>query len=230
MNSSVKLSKRVSCLPGRAARPQRTVSARAGADRPMWLTGSKAPAHLNGSMPGDYGFDPLGLGVDAGKLKWYQEAELMNGRFAMIGAAGILGAEILGVNTTDLTWYEAGTKEYEIPLAPLVAIQAVVMGFLEMKRYQGWKEYGVTGLGNDFPFDPAGLAKKDADTMKLKEVKNGRLAMVSCFGFAAQMAATGVGPVQNLTDHLKNPAANNIIGSVLTIQDHLPDPGFAQVS
>ena len=34
----------------------------AGADRPMWLPGSKAPAHLDGTLPGDYGFDPWNLG------------------------------------------------------------------------------------------------------------------------------------------------------------------------
>ena len=26
-----------------------------------------------------------------------------------------------------------------------------------MKRYQGYKEKGVTGVFNDFPFDPAGM-------------------------------------------------------------------------
>lgn len=31
-------------------------------DRPLWLPGSGAPAWLDGSLPGDYGFDPLELG------------------------------------------------------------------------------------------------------------------------------------------------------------------------
>lgn len=34
------------------------------------ITGAKPPAHLNGSLPGDSGFDPLGLGVDPERLKW----------------------------------------------------------------------------------------------------------------------------------------------------------------
>lgn len=29
------------------------------------------PAHLDGSLAGDYGFDPLGLGADPEALKWY---------------------------------------------------------------------------------------------------------------------------------------------------------------
>lgn len=39
-------------------------------NRPSWFPGSKLPDHLDGSLPADFGFDPLSLGVDAGKLKW----------------------------------------------------------------------------------------------------------------------------------------------------------------
>ena len=227
MSVNGRLSKKVGRgVGGRTARASRCVT-RAAANRPMWLNGAKAPAHLNGTIPGDYGFDPLGLGTNPDRLKWYQEAELMNGRFAMLGAAGIMGAEILGVNGKELTWYQAGAKEYDIPLLPLIAIQAAVMGFLEMKRYQGYKEKGVTGVFNDFPFDPAGMLSEE---MKVKEVKNARLAMVAMFGFTGQAAVTGAGPVENLKSHLSNPFGNNIINSVLTIQDKLPDPGFAKTT
>lgn len=33
------------------------------------------------------------------------------------------------------------------------------MGFLELKRFQGWKETGTSGFLNAFPFDPAGEAR-----------------------------------------------------------------------
>lgn len=33
-------------------------------------------------MPGDFGFDPFQLGKDPAALKWYQQAELQNGRCA----------------------------------------------------------------------------------------------------------------------------------------------------
>ena len=37
--------------------------------------GSTPPAHLNGSLPGDFGWDPLGLGADPDRLKWFAEVQ-----------------------------------------------------------------------------------------------------------------------------------------------------------
>jgi light-harvesting complex I chlorophyll a/b binding protein 5 len=74
----------------------------------------------------------------------YAEAEKTNGRWAMMAVTGILGQELLGVTPA---WWEAGAKEYDIPAQALTPIEFIVMGFLEIKRYQGFKQTGTVSTG-----------------------------------------------------------------------------------
>jgi light-harvesting complex I chlorophyll a/b binding protein 5 len=159
-------------------------------------------------LPGDRGFDPLGLGSDADRLKWYAEAEKTNGRWAMAAVAGILGQELLGVTPV---WFNAGLKEYALPQLGLLAIEALVMGFLELKRFQGWKETGQSGFLDSYPFDPVGL---NSQANAEKEIKNGRLAMVAFLGFAVQAIVTREGPVEGLFHHINDPFGHNILSNI----------------
>lgn len=70
----------------------------------------------------------------------------------MAAVAGCLGQEALGLGK----WFEAGAKDYNFPIQPQIAMLFLIMGFLETKRYQGFKETGKSGFLNSFPFDPAG--------------------------------------------------------------------------
>ena len=48
----------LSARPASARRAPRA-AAQASASRPLWVPGTKAPAHLTGTLAGDRGFDPL---------------------------------------------------------------------------------------------------------------------------------------------------------------------------
>lgn len=54
-------------------------------------------------------------------------------------------------------------------------------------------------------FDPLNLSgdAERYEQMRVREVKNGRLAMVAFLGFAAQAAVTRQGPVENLLEGLQ---------------------------
>lgn len=99
------------------------------------------PVLCSYSLPGDNGFDPLALGEDPENLKWYVQAELQNGRWAMLGVAGIIIPEALtkaGILNVPV-WYEAGAAETSIPFPTLLAIEFLLFNYVELRRWQDIK-------------------------------------------------------------------------------------------
>lgn len=184
----------------------------------LWFHGLQPPEYLDGSLPGDRGFDVLGLGkvvpgviadLPEKKLEWLLEGELLNGRLAMLAVPGILVTDALGIGP----WWKVPFQLDYAPLVPgpykyfaVVIVGHLLWGFLEWSRYNNFREKGQTGLFVA-PFDPLGLTN---DYKRQSEVRNARLAMLANLGFWCQAAATGKGPIENLKDHLADPVHNNI--------------------
>jgi len=160
----------------------------------------KKPPALDGSLPGDVGFDPLGFTTTitelGGDLTYAREAELMHGRQAMLATVGFVAPSLFG--KLPVAWtQDVSTNpleaQYQLPSEVLwqVVISIFIAEGLRAQIIFGGDESRAPG---DHGFDPFGWAPKDAEAlkvMKTKEVLNGRLAMIAVIGMYAQLKVTG---------------------------------------
>jgi hypothetical protein len=157
----------------------------------LYFSSNASLEYLDGSLPGDFGFDPLGLldPVNSGGFitpQWLQYSEVIHGRWAMLGAAGCIAPEILakaGVipEATGIRWFESGVippagtyQGYWTDPWSLFYIEVLAMQFAELKRLQDFRFPGSQGKqyflglekifeGSGNPAYPGGCSSRDVD-------------------------------------------------------------------
>jgi|EP00979_Chaetoceros_neogracilis_P016701 hypothetical protein len=155
-----------------------------------------APTNTAGYV-GDVGFDPIGFS-DNFDMKWLREAEIKHGRASMLATLGFVAQQFV-----TLPGY---THVDDSNLAPTaVGVSAMLQIVVWMGVLEFWTNKGnVTMLTmfsdeervpGDLGFDPMGFSvgksQDEKDAMALKELKNGRLAMLAIGGMIHHNWVTG---------------------------------------
>merc|ERR1712071_80558 len=152
------------------------------------------PANLDGSFPGDVGFDPFGFGGDSKEsLTYMREAEIKHGRLAMLAVVGWPIAELFDKSiAAALCLPSALTSTGESPsllnggldkIDPeywIIVLSIAGLAELESNSAQAEKENKY--VPGDCNFDPLQLfpeKKNEQFEMQTKEIKHGRVAMMA---------------------------------------------------
>jgi len=173
-------------------------------------TGGKAWDPMNWSMLFDRNFDFNGL-MTYPHVQWLREAELKHGRICMLAFLGVLAQQFghIAPYPDEKDWTKALSACYADKTATLGIVQISVFIMI----YEGYKfpfdawEGGMDREPGDMGFDPLRLSKAanfDLKAMQLKELKNGRLAMIAMASLAAAYSIPGSVPL--LSGVLGNPA------------------------
>jgi hypothetical protein len=154
------------------------------------------PPKLKG-MVGDVGFDPLNFS-ESMDINWMREAEIKHGRASMLATLGFVSQQYL-----TLPGYE---HVDDSNLAPsVVGASAMLQIVFWMGVLEFWTNKGNVTMETMFEdpnrepgnlgFDPMGLSvgktEDEMNDMKLKEIKNGRLAMLAIGGMIHHNWITG---------------------------------------
>jgi len=164
------------------------------------LVGGEGPEPIYvGDEASSVNFDPLKFAERyPERLPWYREAELKHGRVAMLATVGFIVPEIFRVPGAAFT-KEAIPNVIDAHDALPGAMQLIIVavGFIEVCTIPALQELGKYDRApGDYSFDPFGLFPKSVEKqreMQLKELKNGRLAMISIGGMVVGSAVSGHG-------------------------------------
>ena len=204
-------------MPAVARAPKAKVAA-ASAVGPKPVDTAKSGADFVAQLPGaippfDEPFlDPLKFseGMSSKDLLRFREAELTHGRVAMLASVGFLVGEQVEGSSFLFDKYISGpaighfqqVEEVAPAFWETIALSVAVAETLRVQRgwadpYEGDEAWWALKDGyypGDLKFDPLGLeplTQGDFEDMQLKELSNGRLAMIAISGMVAQELVDG---------------------------------------
>uniref|UniRef100_A0A0G4FGI4 Plastid light harvesting protein n=1 Tax=Chromera velia CCMP2878 TaxID=1169474 RepID=A0A0G4FGI4_9ALVE len=149
-------------------------------------------------------FDPANYleKADGETLKWYRAAEQKHGRICMLACLGAIAQGFVNLPDSPFQNHSCfGGLAQVWAERPLAIIQILLA--ISAVEVLGANVQEQTAEGGDLKWDPLGLQGTFSDeefaAMQTRELKNGRLAMISFLGIAAQEAVTGKGVFESFT-------------------------------
>eukprot|EP00971_Amphidinium_carterae_P082347 1628178-Amphidinium_carterae.1 len=140
------------------------------------------------------GFDPMGFSL-ALDIRWLREAELKHGRIAMLATAGWIATD-LGMRLPGPAYQVSTIEAHDAmvkfgPMAQILIWLGIVevfsfLAITNMMEGTTDRQPGDYGLRRLYPKDEEGQYE-----MQLKELRNGRLAMLAFSGIATTAVLTG---------------------------------------
>ena len=165
---------------------------------------------VKGCAPFEDGLDAFGFfdNIDQAEAQRYADVEITHGRVAMLAAVGVLVGEQVEGSSFLFDSQVTGPAINHFQQVPGLfwGLLGASIFTIEASRVQyAWQNpFDADKLfllktdytPGDYQFDPLGLSKgKDAawlNDMKLKEINNGRVAMVAISGMVAQELVNGL--------------------------------------
>lgn len=194
--------KKAAPAPKKAApAPKKAAPTRAAAKLAAPLSNPDFAGGLIGSDVEAIRFDPWNLASerDPEGLAWYRSAELKHGRICMLAALGLLVQssyhlpdEVFSNSKGLDALFQVSAERPQAIAQILIAIGAIEVAGLAASEGKA---------PGDFGFDPLNLKPKTEEAfneLQLKEIKNGRLAMVGVAGMLIQETLTNQGVLEQI--------------------------------